>query len=94
MNPGDVPADPEHPGLRVRCAGEQGVFYYRYKKPSGAPQQVEIGVLGALKLTEIRAKWRGLKDAVRSGADPRADYKAGRQKVDAAGIRPVAPPLH
>ena len=94
MNPGDVPADPEHPGLRVRCAGEQGVFYYRYKKPSGAPQQVEIGVLGALKLTEIRAKWRGLKDAVRSGADPRADHKAGRQKVDAAGIRPVAPPLH
>ena len=61
MNPGDVLADPEHPGLCVRCVGEQRVLYCRYKNPSGAPQQVEIGVLGALKLTEIRAKWRGLK---------------------------------
>lgn len=66
MNPGDVLADPEHPGLRVRCAGEQRVFYYRYKNPGSALRQVEIGVLRAMKLTEIRAEWQGLEDAVRS----------------------------
>lgn len=86
MNPGDVLSDPGHHGLRVRCVGEQRVFYYRYKNPSGALRQVEIGVLGAMKLTEIRSKWQVLKDAVRSGADPRADLKAGRQKVEAATL--------
>lgn len=92
MAVGEELADPEHPGLRVRCNRKKGkvgkedsvqhVFFYRYRNASGALRQVEIGVLGPTKkLTDIRSEWQGMKDAVRNGQDPRAIAKAERQRV-------------
>lgn len=86
MVPGDELADPEHPGLRVRCvAGEPThrlVFFYRYRNPAGALRQVEVGVFGAdLTLTGIRARWEALRDRVRNGGDPREEAKATRAQA-------------
>lgn len=84
MQPGEQIADPEHPGLRVRCPlNGRPVFFYRYKNPAGALRQVEIGVLGDMTLTTIRNEWQKLKDAVRNGKDPREDLKAERRQAEA-----------
>ncbi len=86
MVPGEELADPEHPGLRVRCvAGDPShrlVFFYRYRNPAGALRQFEVGVLGTdLTLTGIRAEWEKLRDRVRNGGDPREEAKATRAQV-------------
>lgn len=86
MVPGTELADPEHPGLRVRCvAGDPShrhVFFYRYRNPAGALRQVEVGVLGAdLTLTGIRTRWEELRDRVRNGSDPREEAKSTRAQV-------------
>lgn len=97
MAPGDEFADPQHPGLRVRCvslktpdaAGKpltQAVFFYRYRNPAGALRQVEVGVLGAMTLTTIRAEWQRLKDEVRNGKDPREEAKSARRHAEAEVI--------
>ena len=93
MQAGDELADPEHPGLRVRCislkpkgsSGKpviQSVFFYRYRNTSGALRQVEIGVMGDKTLTTIRKEWR-LRAAVRNGNDPREAEKDEKKHVAA-----------
>jgi chromosome condensin MukBEF MukE localization factor len=92
MAPGDELADPEHPGLRVRCvslktrdaAGKpmnQAVFFYRYRNAAGALRQVQIGVFGHMTLTTIRSEWQRLKAEVRSGGDPREATKQADAQV-------------
>ncbi len=85
MQPGDELADPEHPGLRVRCkavgTGKQQVFFYRYRNSAGALRQVEVGVLGPMPLALIRSRWQELKDSVRNGTDPREELKAAKAKA-------------
>lgn len=81
MVPGEELADPDHPGLRVRCvAGKPSprrVFTYRYRNPAGALRQVEVGVLGReFTLAEIRGRWQELQRRVRNGEDPREAEKA------------------
>ncbi|MGV3498814.1 MAG: tyrosine-type recombinase/integrase [Hydrogenophaga sp.] len=88
MVPGEELADPEHPGLRVRCvAGDPSnrlVFFYRYRNPAGALRQVEVGLLGPdLTLTSIRKRWEELRARVRNGGDPREEAKASRAEVAA-----------
>lgn len=86
MVPGDELADPEHPGLRVRCVAAdptpRHVFFYRYRNAASALRQVEVGVLGAdLTLTGIRTRWEELRDRVRNGGDPREEAKATRARA-------------
>lgn len=82
MQPGDELADPEHPGLRVRCPKSgRPVFFYRYRNPAGALRQVEIGVLGDKTLATIRKEWEDLRDAVRNGKDPREAKKTEKQNA-------------
>lgn len=80
MKPGDDLADPEHPGLRVRCPKSgKPVFYYRYKIISGALRQVEVGVFGDMTLADIRSRWQDLRAAVRNGKDLREADKTEKQ---------------
>ncbi len=94
MRARDELADPEHPGLRVRCvslkpkgaSGKpviQSVFFYRYRNASGALRQVEIGVMGDKTLTTIRKEWEDLRAAVRNGKDPREVEKDEKKHVAA-----------
>lgn len=89
MVPGEELADPEHPGLRVRCvAGKpkpRRIFTYRYRNPAGALRQVEVGVLGSeFTLADIRTRWQALQRRVRNGEDPREMEKAETAKKIAA----------
>lgn len=92
MAPGDELADPEHPGLRVRCVSlkakdatgkpaVQAVFFYRYRSSEGALRQVTIGVLGPKTLASIRKEWEELRARVRNGDDPRQAEIAEKQKA-------------
>lgn len=88
MVPGEELADPEHPGLRVRCvAGKpkhRRIFTYRYRNSAGALRQVEVGVLGSeFTLTDIRTRWQALQRRVRNGEDPRELEKAETAKKTA-----------
>lgn len=81
MVPGEELADPDHPGLRVRCvAGKPNprrIFTYRYRNPAGALRQVEVGALGReFTLSDIRTRWQALQRRVRNGEDPREAEKA------------------
>lgn len=84
MRPGDELADPEHPGLRVRCPRNGlPVFFYRYRI-GGSLRQIEVGVLSGMTLVEIRSKWANLRAEVRNGKDPQGAKIQAKQQKEAA----------
>jgi hypothetical protein len=102
MVPGTELADPEHSGLRVLCVAgtpaAQNVFFNRYRNPTRALRQTEVGVLVAqLTLTGIRGRWEELRDRIRNGADPREEAKTTRaftaSKVEAIKAEETAKAL-
>ena len=55
MKPGEERADPQCPGLRVRCLGSgPKVFFYRYRSRDGALRKMKLGEVGPLTLAKAR----------------------------------------
>lgn len=101
MDPGQELADPEFPGLRVRCGalGNNGVskkvFFYRYKASSGALRQIKLGEFppsGTMTLAAARKALAEKKTDREKGIDPqgakqavKVEAKIEREKQKVAG---------
>ncbi len=96
MLPGQELADPEFPGLRVRCgASGKKVFFYRYKASSGALRQIKLGEFppsGTMTLATARKALAEKKTEREKGIDPqgakqavKASAKAEREKQRVLG---------
>lgn len=85
MHPGQELADPENPGLRVRC-GAKGVkvFFYRYKADSGALRQIKLGEFppaGVMTLAAARKALAEAKTARHKGVDLQGEKQAAKTQA-------------
>ncbi len=80
MKPGEELADPENPGLRVRCTDSARVFFYRYRSTDGALRQIKLGEFGALTLAGARTELAKRRLAREQGVDPQIEKRKARDE--------------
>ncbi|HVY08490.1 MAG TPA: site-specific integrase [Burkholderiales bacterium] len=90
MQPGQELADPQTPGLRVRCgAARPGgtspkIFFYRYRDKARALRQIKLGEFGAMTLSGAREALNEERAKLTRGGDPQALKRQGRDQAIAA----------
>lgn len=82
MAPGVELADPDNPGLRVRCTASGGkTFFYRYRAADGALRQIKLGEFGAMTLAGARSALAKKKLEREQGIDPQVAKRAARAEA-------------
>jgi len=79
MKLGDERADPDCPGLRVRCTASACVFFYRYRAADGALRQIKLGEFGPLTLAGARAELGKKRLERERGIDPQGEKRKVRE---------------
>lgn len=93
MVAGDELADPEAPGLRVRCGSldsdgkAKRVFFYRYRDRAGALRQIRLGEFGPLTLAMARKARARKRLELDQGIDPQEQKQ--RERTEARRRREV-----
>lgn len=86
IQPGQIIRDHDVKGLHLRGTSTGGSWCLWYRTQDGKPRRPKLGDFPALNIDRARAAARDVLQAVARGADPSAEWRAGRDAPTVAEL--------